>query len=181
MIKILISMILTINIFAAVIVGNQNKVSITGGSMEVSAQGVTQVVNSGQMTTMAKGKAPTKARSILPGDFNDVYSELTAAAEKKYVNIKYSPVNFKLAKKIKSELIKKKIKRSKFKFKRTSRGTELRINKTSLKSIKNIYPSYHRMLTKFFKKSRNKGSVPTITLTVGTIKKRHPKLYRKYY
>jgi len=60
MIKILISMILTINIFAAVIVGNQNKVSITGGSMEVSAQGVTQVVNSGQMTTMAKGKHQQK-------------------------------------------------------------------------------------------------------------------------
>jgi len=181
MIKISISILFAINLFSAVITGNQSKVSITGGSMEVSAQGVTQVVNSGQMTTMAEGRAPTKARNIFPGDFNDVYSELTAKAEKKNLNIKFAPVKFKFAKKIKAELIKKRIIRSKFKFKRTSRGTILSINNTSLKSIKNIYPAYYKVVDKFFKKPRNKGTVPTITIPLKTIKKRHFELYKKYY
>ena len=182
MIKIsLISILISINIYAAVITGNQSKVSITGGSMDVSAQGVTQTVNSGQMTTMGEGKAPTKARSIFPGDFNDVYSELSAKEERKYLNIKFTPIPFKLAKKIKAELIKKKILRSKFKYRRSSKGTELLINNVSLKSIKSIYPAYYKIINKFFDKPRNKGTVPTITLSMNTIKKRHYNLYIKYY
>ncbi|HIP55517.1 MAG TPA: hypothetical protein EYG97_00675 [Arcobacter sp.] len=179
--KIIISIIFVTNIFAAVITGNQSKVSITGGSMDVSAQGVTQTVNSGQMTTIGEGKAPTKARGIYPGDFNDVYSELSAEKEKRNINIRFVPVNFILAKKIKSELIKKKLIRSKFKFKRSPKGTELTINNTSLKSIRDIYPNYYKILSKFFDKPKNKGTVPTITIQVRTIKKYHFELYKKYY
>ena len=48
-----------INIKASIITGNQEKISIIGGSMNVTSYGVTKQINSGQIVFIQKGKAPS--------------------------------------------------------------------------------------------------------------------------
>jgi len=177
--KFIILLLLTHSLFSAIITGNQSKVSVTGGSIAVSAQGVTQIVNSGQVTTIGDGLAPSKARNVRPGDLNDLYDELTVKPQKKNINLKYQAVKYTLAKKIRSYLVSKKIPRYACKFKRTSRGTVLYVKNIKLSLIKNIYPKYYKAFQRFFKNNKNK--VPTAKITVKDIRKYHRALYIKYY
>ena len=58
------------------ITGGQDRVSITGGSMDVTSAGVTKTVNSGQITFLQEGKAPTNARKLKPNDLADIQNDL---------------------------------------------------------------------------------------------------------
>jgi hypothetical protein len=180
MIKLIFSFIVVTNIFASIITGNQGKVSVTGGSIDVSAGGVTQAVNSGEITFTGDGQAPTKARKIQRGDLNDIYDELKASDSQQSINLKYAPTGHKVAMKIRAALIKKGFKRGSFKIKRYGNQSQLILLNVEIKKIQKLYPAYYKAAKSFFKKRSNKGKVPTLTIKLYYLKTFHRKIFRKY-
>lgn len=176
--KIFIVMILVINLFAAIITGNQGKISVAGGSISVSSQGSTELLNSGELTFISEGNAPTKARKTKRGDLNDIYDSLKAKDDAQIINLKYPKLQYKIAKKIKVSLIKKDFPRSSIKFKTQGPLIQMYLAKIKLKAIKKLYPPYYKAGKNFFKKAKNKGKVPMITMKISHLKRYHRSSFR---
>jgi len=185
MIKIICSFIFIVNLNAAMITGGQDKLSISGGSMDVSSGGVTQTVNSGQITFIQEGSAPTKARKLKPNDLKDITDSLSMSNNARPVNLKFSPVSHKLAKKIARFLVKTGIKREKITFQQVDDKTSLYVKQIDINSIKKIYPIYYKALRKYYVKNKNhlksKSKTPTVLVKVNMIKRYHRTLYKKYH
>ena len=173
-------LLLISDIFAVVITGNQEKVSVIGGSINVTGNdGVTQIVNSGQITYINEQGA-SKARKIQKGDLNDVYNDLNAIGSKEIINLKYPPVKYEIARKIKTFLAKKGIPRDKINLKQFKNGTQIILINIQLKSIKSLYPPYYKAAKAFFKKPSNKNKIPTVNMKLIHMKKYHRKIFIKY-
>lgn len=170
----------TTSIFAAMITGNQGKVCVTGGSIDVSSGGVTQTVNSGEITFMGDGQAPSKPRKIQKGDLNDVYDDLKASENIKTVNLKYAPVKYKVAKQIRLKLIKKGFKRKFIKIRKYKNLSQLWLLKVDINKIRTLYPPYYKAAKSFFRKKSNKRKTPTLTIQLSHLKRYHKRIFRKY-
>jgi len=163
------------SIFATVISGNQGKVCVLGGSISVTSGGVSQTVNSGEITFIGKDKAPTKARKIKAGDLEDIEKELNMSSSRKYVYLKFPNMEYKIAKKIRAQLIRKGIKRSDIKLARYGRKTRIVMKqKIPLSSIKRVYPAHYKAALKFYKNPKNKRRTVSYKLT-----KKQLKIYHK--
>ena len=186
MIKLLFSFIFIISLDAAMITGSQNKLSISGGNMNVTAGGVTQAVNSGEITFIEEGSAPTRARRLNKNDLKDITNELSMSSSARTVNLKYAPVKRKLAKKISRFLLKVGIQRANIKLTAKNKTDSiLYVRQIDIESIKNIYPLYYKALGKYYtkneKKLRQKSKTPTVLIKLKMIRRYHKSLYNKYH
>lgn len=176
----LLPFMLSVYLSAIVITGNQDKVSVTSGSISVTGNdGVTQVINSGEISFIDEAGA-SKSRKVQRGDLNDIYDDLKAANDDDEINLKYDPLQYIVAKKIKAYLVQKGISRSKVQLKRFNASTQIYITSIPIKNIKKIYPEYYTVAKNFFKKSSNKGKIPTLTMKKKHIHKYHKKIIRKF-
>jgi hypothetical protein len=186
MIKVLITLLVLLNLNAAVITGSQSKLSISGGSMDVTSGGVTQTVNSGQITFIEKDKAPTTPRKLNNNDLKDIKSAMSMSnSGKKLANFKYAPVNRTLAKKIARFLVKAGLERKNMLLLRKPNDKfSLYLKNIDIKDIKNIYPLYYKALKKYYLKRGNKppkgNKLPTVVVKLNMIKQYHKTLYIKY-
>jgi hypothetical protein len=176
---IIISLLITTNIFAAIITGNQEKASIIGGSMDVTSGGSTVTVNSGELTSYKDGQAPTIARPVTRGDLNDVYNELTPTGDEDIVNIKLAPIDPAIAGKVRLELVQKGISRDKIVITQMTSGAQIFISKINLDDIKQIYGGHYKAGLQYFANNANKGKQPTINIKAEDIKKYHSVIFRK--
>lgn len=178
--KLIIISLLTANIFAAVISGNQGKVSISGGSMDVTSGGSTVTVNAGEMTSYGENSAPSKAKKVEHGDMNDVTKDLEpSSSDIDMVKIKTEPLNPNIAKQIRLELIRKGIDREYINLVNVGTGTQISIDPIPLANIKQIYNSHHKVASDFFKKTSNEGKVPTLNLKEADLQKYHKVIFQK--
>jgi hypothetical protein len=171
---------------AAMITGSQDKLSISGGSMNVSSGGVTQMVNSGEITFITEGSAPTKARKLKRNELKDITDSLSMVNDIRPVNLKYAPVKRKLAKKIARFLVKAGIQRQKITFHDISKEkTYLYVKQIDINAIKNIYPTYYKALSKYYiknkKRLKSKSKTPTVIVKLNMIKRYHKTLYNRYH
>jgi hypothetical protein len=182
MIKLIFILLLITNIFSAIITGNQGKLSVAGGSMSVTAGGVTEVVNSGQITFIKDGQAPSKARKTNRNDLSDIMDDLKAkdGKKKKNITLKYALVSHKLAKKIRLSLIHKKFEREAIRIKRKGSLSQLWLVNVPFASIKTLYPPYYKAAKKFFTKKKNEGKRPTLSVKLSHMKRYHRTTFRKY-
>jgi len=178
--KIIISSIVAINLFGAVISGNQSKVSVTGGSIDVSSGGSTITVNSGEITSYGDGVAPSAARKVAKGDMNDIYSELTPTSDEDTVNLKFDPISPRLAQKLRIELVEKGISRNKIEIKNLKNGAQIYIRAIELDSIKLIYSGHFKAGKTYFRTPENKGKIPTITIKEEELKQYHRALFSRF-
>jgi hypothetical protein len=175
----LISILISVNIFAAVISGNQDKVSIINGSANISSAGKTTIINSGQISFTSSSGA-SAARNIKKGDLKDIYSSLRAEGGDEednpneiYVNLKFPASTLTYAKKIKSDLVSKKVPRRIIKITKEKGKKVLIVKKINLTLLKSIYPAYHSAAKKYFAKKRNKGKVPTLKMNNSYVRRIH--------
>lgn len=180
MIKLIFSIFFITNLFSAMITGNQGKVSVMGGSVDVSAGGVTQTLNSGEITFMGDGEAPSKPRKIKRGDLNDIYEDLRATDAAQTINLRYAPSQYNVVKQIKLVLLKKGFSRNSIKIKRKAGLSQLILLNTDIKKIQYLYPAYYKAARTFFKKKSNKGKVPTLKIKLTHLKKYHRDIFKKY-
>ena len=185
MIKLILSISFVINLTAAMITGSQDKLSISGGNMVVTSGGVSKNVNSGQITFIKDGQAPTDARNINKSDLKDIINELSMSNQSRLVNLKYAPLKRLLAKKISRFLLKAGIKRSHIILKPAKNGKSLlSVRQIDINSIKTIYPLYYKALSQYYiknaKKLKKKSKTPTVLVKLNMIKRYHKTLYNKY-
>ena len=185
MIKLIISLTIILNLNAAVITGSQNKLSITGGSMNVSSAGVTQTVNSGQITFIEENSAPSTPRKLRKDDLIDITDSLSMVNNKRTLNLKYEPLNRKFTKKLARFLVKAGINRSSMSILRKPNNKfSLYIKEIDINSIKSIYPLYYKAIKKYYvknaKRLKNSKKTPTIVVKKNMIKQYHKSLYLKY-
>jgi hypothetical protein len=166
------------NIFAVTITGNQDKNIITGGTVEITSGGVTQTVRSGEIIFLREGGTPSKPRKVKNSDMKDIYEELPLANVKS-INLKYAPLKYKIAKKIRLKLIQKGVDRTSIKIKKHRNLSQLYVKDMQGDSLEALYPYYYKTAQDFFKKKRNKGRVPTVTITLKFIKKYHHNLFNQ--
>lgn len=176
---VIVSIIVSINLFGAVISGNQSKVSITGGSIDVSSGGSTVTVNSGEITSYGDGVAPSAARKVQKGDMNDIYSELSPTSDEDTVNLKFEPIPPRLAQKLRLELVAKGISRDKIEIKNVKNGAQIYIRAIELDSIKQIYGGHYKAGKTYFKTPSNQGKIPTITIKEEELRQYHRVLFSK--
>ena len=185
MIKILLIFTLSLSLNAAMITGSQDKLSISGGSMSVSSGGSSQTVNSGQITFVQEGSAPTKARKLKANDLKDITDSLKMTNDSRPVNLKYAPVKRKLAKKIARFLLQAGIKREKITLHERNGKTSLYLKQIDINSIKGIYPTYYKALSKYYIKNKKhlkkKSKTPTVIVKLNMIKRYHKTLYNRYH
>ena len=179
MIKLLISLIFITNIFAAVITGDQSRVSITGGSINVTSGGVTQTVNSGQITFIGDGIAPSKPRKIKRGDLNTLNDNLNAKNPDYIISLLFPKINKKQAEKIKRILVRKGIDKQMLSIHRVGRLYQLKARHIKSNLIKHIYPEYYQYAKKIEKKFRKKNKVPLIPIKLSHLKKYHRNIFRR--
>ena len=86
-----------LNLNSAVITGSQDRLSISGGSMSVSSSGVTKSVESGQISFISDGNAPTNARKLQKGDLDGISNGLKMTNDTMLMNLKFVPVKPHLA------------------------------------------------------------------------------------
>ena len=182
--NILIILTFIVHLNSAMITGGQDKISISGGSMNVTSSGVTQVVNSGQITFIKEGKAPTKARKVKPSDLKDITDGLKMSNLARPINLKFDPTKSMVAKKIGRFLVKAGVPRSSLEFNKENELLSLYVKQIDINLIKNIYPSYYKAVSKYYQKYKKrlskKKNVPTIIVKLNMIKKYHKTIYRKY-
>jgi hypothetical protein len=184
MIKLLITIFITSQIFAATISGSQDRLSIAGGNMNVTSSGVTKQVNSGQITFISNGKAPTDARKLKANDLSNITDELSMSDEARLVNLNFPPLKPIIAKKIKRFLIKAGITKHKFTISMKKNKTTLKIKQININKIKGIYPLYYKALTKYYlnnKKKLSKNSkTPTVKIKLNLLKRYHKSIFNRY-
>lgn len=178
--KIILTTILSINIFAAIITGNQEKASITGGSMHVTSGGNTVTVNSGELTSYKDGQAPSISRPVTKGDLNDIYNELTPGADQDMINLKLAPVDPIIAGKIRLELVQKGIPRDNITIQQMADGAQIYISSIDLNAIKLIYGGHYKAGLQYFKSPANQGKIATINIKEEDLKKYHTVIFRKF-
>lgn len=74
----LITTFLSVHLNSAEFSANQNKIYVIKGSIEVSAYGVTQIVESGEITFYGENLPPSVPRSFQNIDIQDIHLELEA-------------------------------------------------------------------------------------------------------
>ncbi len=185
MIKLIISFAIVLNLSAALITGDQSKLSITGGSMNVSSGGVTQTVNSGQITFIEENSAPTTPRKLKKDDLKDITDSLSMVNVQRPVNLKYAPLNRKFTKKLARFLVKAGLNRSNMSILRKENNKfSLYIKEIDINEIKEIYPLYYKALKRYYTKNakrlKTSKKTPTIVVKLNMIKQYHKSLYLKY-
>jgi len=185
MIKLIIGLTIILNLNAALITGDQNKLSITGGSMNVSSAGVTQTVNSGQITFIEENKAPSTPRKLKKDDLKDITDSLSMVNIQRPVNLKYAPLNRKFTKKLARFLVKAGLNRSNMSIIRKPNDKfSLYIKEIDINEIKGIYPLYYKALKRYYAKNAKRleksKKTPTIVVKRNMIKQYHKSLYAKY-
>jgi len=187
MIKLFISFTILLNLHAAVITGSQNKLSISGGSMNVSSSGVTQTVGSGQITFIEEDSAPTTPRKLKPNDLKDITDSLSMITVERPANFKYAPLNRTVTKKIARFLVKAGLDRSNMVLLRKPNNKfSLYLKQIDIEKIKTIYPLYYKALKNYYakkeklKKKKKNKKTPTVTVKLNMIKQYHRTIYNKY-
>jgi len=178
--KLILIALATLNIFAAIITGNQDKASITGGSMDVSSGGTTVTVKSGELTSYKDGQAPSISRPVTKGDLNDIYSELTPGSDQNMINLKLAPIDPIVAGKIRLELVQKGIPRDNISISQMTNGAQIYISSIDLNSIKLIYGGHYKAGLEYFKSPSNQGKIATINIKEEDLKKYHSVIFRKF-
>jgi hypothetical protein len=178
--KIFFIAILTLQLFGAVITGNQDKASITGGSMDVTSGGSTVTVKSGELTSYKDGQAPSISRPVTRGDLNDIYTELTPSSDENIVNLKLAPIDPTVAQKIRLELVQKGISRDSISISQMSGGAQIYVSSIDLNDIKLIYGGHYKAGLEYFKSPANKGKIATINIKEEDLKKYHSVIFRKF-
>jgi hypothetical protein len=178
--KVFFIAILALNLFGAVITGNQEKASIIGGSMDVTSGGVTVTVKSGELTSYKDGQAPSISRPVTRGDLNDVYSELTPTSDENIINLKLAPIDPNIAQKIRLELVQKGISRDNITIRQMNDGAQIYVSSIDLNDIKLIYGGHYKAGLEYFKSPANKGKIATINIKEEDLKKYHSVIFRKY-
>lgn len=167
------------NIFAAIITGDQSRVSVTGGSIDVTSGGVTQTVNSGQITFIGDGQTPSKPRKIQRGDLNNLLDNLKAKNPDNLISLKFPKMEQKKANKIKKILINKGIAKQNISIKKSGKYYLLKVKHIKSKLIKNIYPEYYKYAKTIEKKFKKKNKVPLIPIKLSHLKKYHKNIFRR--
>ncbi len=178
--KIIILCIIALNIFGAIITGNQDKASITGGSMSVTSGGATVTVNSGELTSYKDGQAPSISRPVTRGDLNDIYSEFNPSSDDNIINLKLAPIDPMIAGKIRLELVEKGISRDKINITHMTNGAQIYISSIDLNDIKQIYGGHYKAGLEYFKLPANKGKIATINIKEEDLRKYHTVIFRKF-
>ena len=178
--KLLFIAILTLQLFGAIITGNQEKASITGGSMDVTSGGATVTVKSGELTSYKDGQAPSISRPVSRGDLNDVYSELSPTADEDIINLKLAPVDPSIAQRIRLELVQKGISRDKINITQMTNGAQIYVVSIDLNDIKLIYGGHYKAGLEYFKSPANKGKIATINIKEEDLRKYHSVIFRKF-
>jgi len=184
MIKLLILFTILVNLNSAMITGGQDRISISGGSMNVTSGGVTKTVNSGQITFIQEGKAPSDARKLRPKDLKDIKNELKMTNDSRLINLKFDPVKHIISKKIRRFLMKAGIDGKKMTIKRKGTKAALIIKQIDINQIKNIYPLYYKAVSKYYVKNKaslkRKSKTPTILVKLNMMKKYHKSIFKRY-
>ena len=182
--KLLLILIFIVYANAAMITGNQGKLSISGGSMSVSSGGSTVNVGSGEITFIEEGAAPTSPRMLNPGEMDNITNELKMTDDSKLVNLKFVPLKHIITKKIRRFLIKAGIPARNIEFEKKDNKTALYIKQIDINLIKGIYPAYYKAVNSYYKKNqkrlRKTAKVPTILIKLKMIKRYHRSIYNKY-
>jgi len=182
--KLLILLTIIVNLNSALITGGQDRLSITGGSMNVTSAGVTKTVNSGQITFIQEGQAPSDARKLKPSDLKEITNGLKMTNASRLINLKFAPVKHIIAKKIRRFLIRAGIDGKKITFKKSSTKVYLYIKQIDINKIKNIYPLYYKAVSKYYIKNKVKlkktAKTPTIVVKLNMMKKYHKSIFKKY-
>jgi hypothetical protein len=178
--KILFIAILTLQLFGAVITGNQDKASITGGSMDVTSGGSTVTVKSGELTSYKDGQAPSISRPVTRGDLNDIYTELSPSSDENIINLKLAPIDSTVAQKIRLELVHKGISRDNISISQMTNGAQIYISSIDLNDIKQIYGGHYKAGLQYFKSPANKGKIATINIKEEDLRKYHSVIFRKF-
>lgn len=159
---------------ASVITGNQDKISVMGGSIDVTSNGTTQEVNSGEITFIGENTSPSKPRKVQANDLKDVMNDLQAKDPEKLISILYPPMKHKDVKKIQRFLLSKGIKRENIILSNTQGLVQLKIKHAKLQKIKNIYPAYYKTGEKISEEFAKKNKVPLLKM-----QKKHVNIYHK--
>jgi hypothetical protein len=184
MIKIFISIFISSQIFGAMITGSPDRLSISGGNMNVTSSGVTKQVNSGQITFISEGKAPTNARKLKPNDLSNITNELSMSNDVRLVNLNFPPVKTIIANKLKNFLIKAGISKNNFSTKTKKNKTTISIKRIDINNIKEIYPLYYKALTSYYLNNKKKliksSKIPTVKIKLSLLKKYHKSIFNRY-
>jgi len=152
--------------------------------MDVTAGGVTKRVNSGQITFIEEGKAPTNARKATSSDLKDIIDGLKMSSAARPINLTYAPTKSMVSKKIARFLVKAGIPRSSIEFKKDNELSSLYIKQIDINLIKGIYPIYYKAVSKYYQKYEKrltqKKNVPTIMVKLNMMKKFHKTIFKKY-
>ncbi len=180
--KILILVLLLFFNFAlgSVIIGDQTKVSITGGSAFVESGKMQKNLNSGEIIMVSEDGTLSDAKRLQRGDLNSVYTNLKPAEdeseEKDLINITYPEVKIAIAKKIKRQLMNLNIDPMKIVISEPKKDymVDMFLKQTDKELIKVIYPLYYKTALEFYMNKANKGLLPTLKM-----QKRHLYYYHK--
>lgn len=180
--------IFIVNINSAMITGSQDKLSISGGSMNVTSEGVSKIVNSGEITFIQDGKAPSDARKLKSDDLKDITDDLKMSNAARPVNLKFAPTKKIIAQKIGRLLTKAGISRANMEYRRENKdntNVALYIKQIDINLIKNIYPVYYKAVSKYYQKHEKrlskKSKTPTIVIKLNMMKKYHRSIFKKYH
>lgn len=165
----------------ATISGDQGRVTITGGSMDVTSGGATVTVNSGEITFIEEGKAPTTPRKANQNDLKDINNALEGDNNNEQVmNLKYPALNPNLLRHLRLELIKTGIPRDSIVMAREGKDSILTLEEIKIDLIKDLYPAYYKVVEKYYAKKQSSGKVPSLTIKKAHVKKYHKELFLKY-
>ncbi|RXI44260.1 hypothetical protein CRU99_05590 [Malaciobacter mytili] len=73
---------------AAVIVGDQNKISTLDGQISVTSNGATRDLNTGQVVDIAEDKEPSEVRNLQKNELNNILKDTTTKDLSKKINIR---------------------------------------------------------------------------------------------
>jgi hypothetical protein len=175
---ILLTSLFYLSVSAAVITGSQDRVSVTGGSISVTSAGVTETVDSGEITFFGDGQAPSKARKIQKNDLNNVMNDLQAKDPDKLISIQFPNMNHKQANRLKSFLISKGIHKKHISIRNINGIAKVKLRHVNLKKIKSIYPEYHKVGERISEKFAKKNKVPLLKMKSSHIKIYHKNIFR---
>jgi len=183
-----INLILGISLFALVITGNQDKVSVQGGTIEVTSGGVTEVVESGQITFLQEDSAPTRAVQLQKSDLKDIqddFQEETIGLQLSptlghLVTLKFETVKYEIAKGIKKVLLKQGFSSASIHIDKKNHYAKLTLIQVPLKKLQKFYPIYYKAAKRFFRIKRNKNKVAKLMVREREMRQFYEEVFNKY-
>lgn len=176
--------IIIINMKAALITGDQDKVSVVGATMLITSQGKTVEVKSGEIVYLEDGKAPSAPSKLKQSDLSDIIEDLRMVNISRFVNLKFAPVKEKVAQEIRRFLIQSDISSTKIKLVTVDGKKEIYVRQININKIKDIYPHHHKAVLKYFSRNKvelkQKSNTPTILFKVNIMKAYHKSIFNKF-